>query len=244
MRRQALRATSAAPLAVSDSRRREAGGRGSWLSGRASGVMAAAYDLATAGIEQRVFGAHRRHLLAAARGRVLEVGAGTGASLPQYPRDRVAALGLLDPSPGMLRRARRRASALGWQVTTLRGRAEHLPFGDACLDTVVFTLSLCTIGDPTTALREARRVLRPDGRLLVFEHVRASDPGLAAWQDRLTPIWRTMGGGCHPNRDTRASIEAAGFAFESVEEFRERRVPVPIVQPQLIGTARRAERAA
>ena len=208
-----------------------------------SSWIAALYDLATAGMERQVLGAHRRRLLAAARGRVLDVGAGTGANLPHYPRDRVSELVLLDPSPGMLHRARRRASDLGWEVQILETRAEHLPFGDETFDAVVFTLSLCTIPDPAGALQEARRVLRRNGRLLVLEHVRAREPGLATWQDRLTPLWKAVGGGCHPNRDTRAAIEAAGFTFESVEEFRERRIPVPIVQPELIGTARLASRA-
>ena len=81
-------------------------------------------------------------------------------------------------------------------------------------------------------LREARRVLRPEGRLLVLEHVRAREPGLAAWQDWLTPPWKAITGGCHLTRDTRAAVEAAGFAFESAEEFRERRIPVRIVQPR------------
>ena len=210
--------------------------------GLVSSVIAAGYDRVTAGLERQIFAAQRRRLLEAAGGRVLEVGAGTGANLPHYPRDRVSELVLLDPSPGMLHRARRRASDLGWKVEVLERRAEHLPFRDESFDTVVFTLALCTIPDPARALRTARRVLRRDGSLLVLEHVRAREPGLAAWQDRLTPLWKTIAGGCHPNRDTRATIEAAGFAFESAEEFRERRIPVPIVQPELIGTAHRAER--
>lgn len=116
--------------------------------------------------------AHRRRLLAAVRGRVLDVGAGTGANLPRYPRD-AAEVVLLDPSPGMLERARRRATEIGALTQNREGRAEALPFADESFDTVVFTLSLCTIPDPDAALRQARRVLRPDGRLLVLEHVRA-----------------------------------------------------------------------
>jgi ubiquinone/menaquinone biosynthesis C-methylase UbiE len=195
--------------------------------GAVSRMIAAVYDLATAGMEQQVFGAHRRRLLEAARGRILDVGAGTGANLPHYPWSHVSELVLLDPSPGMLARARRKATALGVAVQLRRGRAEQLPFEDESFDTIVFTLALCTIPDPGGALREARRVLRPNGRLLVLEHVRARDPGLASWQDRLTPLWKTIAGGCHPNRDTRATIEAAGFEFESVEEFLEKRLPVP-----------------
>ena len=211
--------------------------------GLVSRVVAGVYDLVTAGMERQFFSGHRRRLLEAAGGRVLDVGAGTGANLPHYPWNQVSELVLLDPSPGMLERARRKATALGVAVQLRRGRAEQLPFEDESFDTIVFTLSLCTNPDPAGALREARRVLRPDGRLLVLEHVRARDPGLATWQDRLTPLWKTIQGGCHPNRDTRATIEAAGFEFASVEEFLEKRLPVPIVQPELIGTARRTARA-
>jgi ubiquinone/menaquinone biosynthesis C-methylase UbiE len=200
--------------------------------------IAALHDLVTAGMERQFFGAHRHRLLADARGRVLDVGAGTGANLPHFRRDRVSEVALLDPSPGMLDRARRRAAALGLDARLLQRRAEDLPFEDESVDTVVFSLSLCTIPDPGAALREARRVLRPHGRLLVLEHVRARDLRLAAWQDRLTPLWSAIVGGCRPNRDTRAAVEAAGFAFEWAEEFPELRIPVPIVQPHLIGAAR------
>jgi ubiquinone/menaquinone biosynthesis C-methylase UbiE len=211
---------------------------GPGLMGR---LLAAAYDRCGAGMEHRIYGAQRRRLLRAARGRVLEVGAGTGANLPHYPWPQITELVLVDPSPGMLDRARRKAAELGRPVELVERAAEQLPFHDASFDTVVSTFSLCTIPDPAAALGEAHRVLRPSGRLLVLEHVRASNPGLAAWQDRLTTLWQTVNLGCHPNRDTRRSIEGAGFAFESLEEARERRIPIAIVQPQLTGTARRAD---
>ena len=217
------------------------GADGARRPGLVSRLVAAIYDRGVTGLERRIFGADRRRLLEVARGRVLDVGAGTGANLPHYPWEHVTELVLLDPSAGMLARARRKAAALGLEVQILERQAEHLPFADESFDTIVFTLSLCTIPDPAEALREARRVLRPSGRLLVLEHVRAREPALATWQDRLTPLWKTVNAGCHLNRNTRATIEAAGFAFESVEELRERRIPLPIVQPKLIGTARRAE---
>ncbi|HLH68357.1 MAG TPA: methyltransferase domain-containing protein [Candidatus Dormibacteraeota bacterium] len=204
-----------------------------WLSR----LVAAAYDLGTRGMERELFGERRRRLLGAAAGEVLDVGGGTGANLPHLPRGRVTRLVLLDPSPGMLARARGKARELGVEAQLVRGRAEWLPFPAQRFDAVVFTLSLCTIGDPAAALEEARRVLRPGGRLLVLEHVRAASPGLARWQDRLTPLWRPIGGGCHLNRDTRATIEAAGFRFEAVEELMEERIPIPVMRPQLIGVA-------
>jgi len=212
-------------------------------SSRLSGLIAAAYDLGTGGMERRLFGERRRRLLGVARGEVLDVGGGTGANLPHLAPGQVARLVLLDPSPGMLARARRRARELGVEAQLVRGRAEWLPFPDRSFDAVVFTLSLCTIGDPATALGEARRVLRRGGRLLVLEHVRAADPRLAGWQDRLTPLWRRIGGGCHLNRDTRAAVEAAGFRFESADEFLEERIPIPVLRPHLVGVAHRDDRS-
>ncbi|HZU15522.1 MAG TPA: methyltransferase domain-containing protein [Candidatus Dormibacteraeota bacterium] len=209
---------------------------------RLSRLVAAVYDLGSAGMERRLLGERRRRLLEVAGGEVLDVGGGTGANLPHFPWGRVRRLVLLDPSPGMLSRARRRARTLGAEVRLVRGRAEWLPFPERSFDVVVFTLSLCTVGDPMAALREAHRVLRRDGRLAVLEHVRAADPGLARWQDRLTPLWRRVVGGCHLNRDTRASIEAAGFRFESLDEFPEERIPIPVLRPHLVGVARRSDR--
>lgn len=202
-------------------------------------VVAAVFDRVTAGMEREFVGERRRRLLQAARGRVLDVGAGTGANLPHYPTDRVSELVLLDVGRGMLARARRRAEALDLPVELREASGEALPFEDESFDTVVFTLSLCTIPDPVRALREARRVLRPDGTLLVLEHVRAQEPGLARWQERLTPVWKVVNGGCHLDRDTKRNIEAAGFVLEAAEEGQERRIPIPLVRPQLQAVARR-----
>jgi ubiquinone/menaquinone biosynthesis C-methylase UbiE len=203
-------------------------------------LIAAAYDLIFSGVEREVFGPRRKRLLAGARGRVLDIGAGTGANLPHYPLGRISGLVLLDPSAGMLARARRRADELGIGPATVVQPAERLPFDDQSFDTIVFTLSLCTIPDAEAALREARRVLRAGGRLLILEHVRSPEGGLARWQDRVTPLWKLLMGGCHANRDTRAMVEAAGFRFESVEEFSEPRIPIPFIRPQLDGLARPA----
>ena len=209
-------------------------------------LVAAGYDLLSAGVEREVFAPRRRELLAEARGRVLDVGAGTGANLPHFAwaSGQVADVVLLDPSAGMLARAQRRARQLGLTVQLFDKPAEQLPFADETFDTIVCALTLCTIADPAAALREAYRVLRQSGRLLVLEHVRAREPSLATWQDRLTPLWQPLNNGCHLNRDTRAAIEAAGFAFERVAEFRERRIPLSIVQPQLVGVARKREHPA
>ena len=206
-------------------------------------LVAAGYDRLSAGVEREVFGPRRHELLAEARGRVLDIGAGTGANLPHFPwrAGRQLDVVLLDPSAGMLERARRKAAQLALNVHSVNRPAEQLPFAAQSFDTVVFTLALCTIGDPVAALREARRVLRQSGRLLVFEHVRAHEPGVARWQDRLDPLWRRLNNGCHLNRDTRTAIEHAGFEFEHVDELEEPRIRLPIVQTLLIGVATRRD---
>jgi SAM-dependent methyltransferase len=150
---------------------------------------------------------YREETAGGARGRVLEVGAGTGANLALYPdgTDVVA----LEPDPHMLRELRKRAA--GRPVRVVRGSAQALPFGDGTFDTVVTSLVLCSVPDPDGAVRELRRVLAPGGRLRFYEHVRSEDPGLARRQDRWERAWGWFSGGCHPNRDTLATLRAGGF---------------------------------
>ena len=137
----------------------------------------------------------------------------------------------------MLVRAAARAASSRVNASVHLGSAERLPFNDASFDTVVFTKTLCTVKDVATALKEAARVLRPNGRLLVLEHVRSQDPRLARWQDRLTPLQRFFSNGCHPNRDTLRAIRWAGFEFEELEQFDEPSMPFPIVRPLILGSA-------
>jgi ubiquinone/menaquinone biosynthesis C-methylase UbiE len=147
----------------------------------------------------------RRRTAGAATGRVLELGIGTGRNLPHYTSvDEVVGI---EPDPLMLRRARPRAAAAPFPVRLVEGSAEALPFGEDEFDTIVVALALCTIPDPDAALREARRVLKPGGRILFLEHVRSSRPRLARFQDLITPVWMELAGGCHPNRPTVETIE-------------------------------------
>jgi ubiquinone/menaquinone biosynthesis C-methylase UbiE len=199
-------------------------------------LTAARFDRFTARREQQGFGAHRRRLLQQAHGDVLDVGVGTGANLSYY-RAAVEHVALLDPHPGMLARAASRATGSHVNATVHLGSAERLPFADASFDTVVFTKTLCTVKDVTTALKEAARVLRPGGRLLVLEHVRSHDPRLARWQDRLAPMQRLFSNGCNPNRDTSRAIQQAGFEFDWLEQFDEPKMPLPIVRPLILGSA-------
>jgi ubiquinone/menaquinone biosynthesis C-methylase UbiE len=158
----------------------------------------------------------RRIVLAEARGSVLEVGAGTGANLPLYDAGlRVTAVEL---RPERLAAAARKAHAAGRaDVTVAAANAHDLPFPPTSFDTVVGTLVFCSIHDPLAALAEIRRVLRPGGRLLLLEHVRGQTPLTRRLTDWLHPLWFAMQGECHLNRETAASVAAAGFRVERAE---------------------------
>jgi SAM-dependent methyltransferase len=196
-------------------------------------IFAAVYDPLSARWEKRHGADLRRKLLAHARGRVLEVGVGTGLSIPLYPP--VDELVVTDPSEPMLRRARRRAAEAGRDVTFVEAPAERLPFEDDSFDTVVSMVVLCTVEDPQLALREIRRVLRPDGRFLLSEHVRSDEPKQARRQDRLEGIWGVVANGCHPNRRTLDAIRAAGFDVSDVEHGELPGVPA-LVRPHVSGS--------
>jgi SAM-dependent methyltransferase len=200
-------------------------------------LFAAVYDRMSAGAERAGLADMRARVLAKAQGATLELGAGTGSNLKHYP-DAVTELVLTEPSEHMARRLRDKVATSTRQALVVVAPAERLPFEDARFDTVVGTLVLCTADDPTTALREATRVLRPGGQLLFLEHVRADEPGLARWQDRLEGVWGYVAAGCHPNRDTLAAIEAAGLTVDDLERGRFPKAP-PLVRPLISGRATR-----
>jgi ubiquinone/menaquinone biosynthesis C-methylase UbiE len=151
----------------------------------------------------------RRWLAGGARGRVLEVGCGTGRNLPLYPDGaRVVAI---DPGRGNLSRARRRRPG----ALLVRASAEALPFRGMAFDTVVSSLVFCSVPDPAMGLAEVRRVLAPGGALRMVEHVRSRHRLWGRVQDRMQPAWTWLAGGCHPNRDTERGVESAGFAIEA-----------------------------
>jgi ubiquinone/menaquinone biosynthesis C-methylase UbiE len=179
-------------------------------------IFASLYDPVGASAERRWMGGRRKRLLAGARGAVLEIGGGTGANLAHYHDvDRVT---IAEPDPFMRDRIGPKLEDARVPVEVSAAGAEALPFPDGSFDTVVSTLVLCTVPDQEDALDEVRRVLRLGGRLLFIEHVRATGSA-ARWQDRLEPLWRRLLGGCHPNRDTVAAIEEAGFEIETFESF-------------------------
>jgi SAM-dependent methyltransferase len=171
--------------------------------------------------------ARRAALVGQAKGDVLEIGFGSGATLPFYDAGKVTRLTVVEPSDGMNRRAAARIAASAIPVRSVPGAGERLPFEAAAFDTVVVCLTLCSVADPMAVLSEVRRVLRPDtgdggGRFLFLEHVLSEDEGRAKWQRRLTPVQKVVGVGCHLDRDTAAMVRAAGFELGPLAQEEER----------------------
>lgn len=190
--------------------------------------FAAVYDRIMASAERSFMRRIREEIVGGAAGHVLEVGAGTGASFPYYGQrvDRIIAT---EPDPFMLRKAERRALEAGRPIELKQAPAEELPFADSTFDTVVSTLVLCSVQDPIRSLAEIRRVLKAEGQFRFFEHVRYEYAFGAFWQDLITPLWRWLGAGCHPNRDTARAIQEAGFLIQQLELLK----PVPPLPPML-----------
>lgn len=159
----------------------------------------------------------RSKLVPQAVGRVLEIGIGSGLNLPFYDPARVERVTGLDPSAGMLTMADRAAARAGVAVDLVEARAEAIPCDTGVFDTVVCTFSLCTIPGDREALVEMARVLAPGGRLLFCEHGLAPDRSVRRWQERLTPIWSRVGGGCRLDRDIPALLTSGGFRILELE---------------------------
>lgn len=159
----------------------------------------------------------REKVVPHARGRVLEVGIGSGLNLPFYDSANVAKVWGLDPAPEMTRIAERAARSLPFEVEFIGLPGDEIPLEDGSVDTVVVTYTLCTIPDTTAALRQMSRVLRPGGELIFCEHGAAPDARVRRWQDRLNPLWKRLGGGCNLNRPIPALIEAGGFRIKSLD---------------------------
>lgn len=200
-------------------------------------MFSAFYDRAFEATEEAGLREMRRDLLRQARGRVLELGSGTGLNLELYPHEGLDSLTLTEPDPHMFKQLRQRANEGCAGAELIQAGAEALPFEDDSFDTVVVTLVLCTVPDQPAALREISRVLASDGQLLFLEHVRSDQAGTAKWQDRLEKPWRFLGDGCHCNRDTVAGMRAAGFELTDLDCAELPKAP-PIVRPLVQGTAR------
>ena len=203
--------------------------------------FAAIYDRMMASAERSFMKGVREEIAGGASGRVLELGAGTGANFAYYGEGAEEIIAL-EPDPFMLERARPRAGGAARPIDLRLAPAEDIPFEDASFDTVVSTLVMCSVKDPLRALSEARRVLKPSGRLRLYDHVRYENAFGAFWQDLIAPAWRWLGAGCSPNRDVAALVREAGFEFEQLE-LTKPYPPLPpmvITRPHIKGIARPA----
>lgn len=180
--------------------------------------FARAFAAAVPRMDARGAAAHRARLLADLSGTVVEVGAGTGACFAHYP-PQVTAVLAVEPDPYLRDLATKAAAAAPVPVTVVAGTAEHLPAQPGTFDAAVCSLVLCSVPDPDAALTEVRRVLRPGGQLRFYEHVRSAWRLVGLLEDAGTPLWSRLAGGCHPNRDTAATITRNGFAITDLDRF-------------------------
>ena len=159
----------------------------------------------------------RRKVVPRAQGRVLEIGFGSGQNLPYYDAAKVTHLWALEPSKEMRERAAERVSQSSIPLEFLDLPSEQIPLDDAQADTVLITYTLCTIPDVQRALGEMRRVLKPQGKMIFCEHGIAPDANVRKWQERLTPAWKAIAGGCHVGRDIPTMIRDSGFRIDGME---------------------------
>lgn len=180
----------------------------------------------------------RERLAAGLAGRVVEVGAGTGASFSHYPAT-VDAVIAFEPEPYLRRIAIDAAARAPVPIAVRAGRAERLPAGDGEFDAALVSLTLCSVDDPDAAVAELARVLKPGAELRFHEHVRSHSPVAALLQRAGDLVWPHVGGGCHLARPTEKTLAAAGFVLERVDRFRLRTGPLDPPKPHVLGTARR-----
>jgi len=175
-------------------------------------LIAAVYDRLLASFQRRVR-PYRRALLSHAAGHLVEIGAGTGANFEFYAeaRNLLHPVVATEPDRYMRMRAAARARETGTRIQLVAARAEQLPFAAETFDTVVGTFVMCTVADPSAALAEVKRVLKPGGIYLFMEHVRSKEAWTKFVQDVATPVWKLVAGGCHINRDTVSLIENQGL---------------------------------
>ncbi|MGH2958646.1 MAG: class I SAM-dependent methyltransferase [Solirubrobacterales bacterium] len=192
-------------------------------------LFASLYDKFFALAERDGMAARRKELLSSARGRVLEIGAGTGLNVDSYP-ETLDRLVLSEPSEPMAKRLIDRVAGISLNPEVVIATAEELPFEDASFDTIVSTLVLCTVPDPAAAMTEIKRLLAPGGQLLLLEHTRSESPDRAKWQDRLETPWRLYGNGCYCNRDTVSIVQSAGFTWDDLQHGTIPHAP-PIIKP-------------
>jgi ubiquinone/menaquinone biosynthesis C-methylase UbiE len=175
------------------------------------------YDTLMGPLEKGTFQDIRKELIQKVHGQVLEIGSGTGINFPYYKKvDKVIGI---EPEPLMREQSLKRAQNSHVPIEVLEVSAEELPFPDDSFDSVVNTLVFCTIPDPIKALQEVKRVCKPNGKVLFFEHVRLNHSGLGRLQDLLTPMWKKLCDGCHLNRNTLELVKQAGFNVTAVKRY-------------------------
>ena len=156
----------------------------------------------------------RSQLVPLASGDVFELGCGGGLNQEFYDADAVTSFSGIDPHGGLLDQARAQVAARGLKADIREGVGENIPFAASQFDTIVCTFTLCSVEDPAQVMSEMRRILKPGGRLLFLEHGRAPDANVAKWQDRIEPIWKRIGGGCHLTRPIGSALRGAGYEVE------------------------------
>lgn len=185
----------------------------------------------------RVFRREIADLVSMAEGRVLEIGAGTGANLGYYTHSVSEVVGI-EPVEAMLETAKKQVAQIshGVPVTLQVGDARELLFEDESFDSVVACLVYCTIPNPDVAAKEMHRVLKPGGKLIFFEHVASKKPWIGRLQKTLNPAWRKLACGCEITRDTRSLFEGAGFSYQKINDFNHSKVPA-LMAPVISGIA-------
>ncbi|MEP2235007.1 MAG: class I SAM-dependent methyltransferase [Alteripontixanthobacter sp.] len=170
----------------------------------------------------------RSQVVPLARGDVFEIGCGGGINQQFYDASAVTSYAGIDPGGKLLEYARAEAERKGWPADIRDGVGEDIPFDDASFDTVVCTYTMCSVADQAQVVREMRRILRPGGKLLFLEHGRAPDADVAKWQDRIEPIWKPIGGGCHLTRPITEAVRGGGFDTEPMGEGYAPKTPRPL----------------
>ncbi|MDL4842954.1 class I SAM-dependent methyltransferase [Aquibacillus rhizosphaerae] len=175
------------------------------------------YDYAMAPLEKRYINSWRKKLLIYAKGKVLEIGAGTGVNFSLYNKcEEVIAI---EPNPYMIEKAKSRINLNGVPIKVMDSSAEKIPLPDDHFDTIVSMLVLCSVDNMDIALKELRRVLKPGGNLLVLEHVKMEKTIYARLQQILTPVWKRIADGCHLDRETESMIRKSGFRIVSKNTY-------------------------
>jgi len=204
--------------------------------------FAALFDKLSESHERTFMKEIRPRIIGGARGRVLEIGAGTGHSLPYYAGNKFEELVITEPDPYMMQRLREKFERASIEARVLEAPAEELPFPDASFDTVLSVHVLCSVLDLAKGLAEVRRVLKPSGQFRFFDHARSRNAAGALAQDIVLPVWRWFGAGCHPNRDIAAAVERAGFQLMEHERMRPFSIPQSLLicafsRPHVYGVA-------